>query len=44
MVAQKAGIEPAIRGYLIGYGKSDFKQLGKRGDRRRPEAVLPLLK
>jgi hypothetical protein len=28
----QAGIEPAFRGYLIGNGKPDFKQLGKRGD------------
>jgi len=41
----QAGIEPAIRGYLIGNGKPDFKQLGKRAAiGRPPEAVLPLVK
>jgi hypothetical protein len=41
----QAGIEPAIRGYLIGNGKPDFKQLGKRAAiGRPPEAVLAILK
>jgi hypothetical protein len=41
----QAGIESAIRGYLIGNGKPDFKQLGKRAAiGRPPEAVLPVVK